>query len=117
METALAKANCGISDSLPPDVSTTLMRPKWICCQLGAREHYVFPRALNLAGALQMLITDAWVDQRSLWRMMPGKTALRLTERFHPDLAAAQISHFTLPLLGREMLWRLRQRQGWEQVL
>ena len=28
---------------------------KWICCQLGAREHYAIPRALFLSGDCRLL--------------------------------------------------------------
>ena len=34
---------------------------KWLCCQLGAREHYAIPRALFRSGMLGYLVTDAWV--------------------------------------------------------
>ena len=33
---------------------------KWICCQLGAREHYAIPRALLPRGERDCLITDSW---------------------------------------------------------
>ena len=39
---------------------------KWICCQLGAREHYAIPRALSRLGTLDWLITDAWVPPSSI---------------------------------------------------
>ncbi len=32
----------------------------WICCQLGAREHFAVPRALHRDGKLAQLVTDAW---------------------------------------------------------
>jgi len=33
---------------------------KWLCCQIGAREHYAIPRALFRMGMLEYLLTDAW---------------------------------------------------------
>jgi len=30
---------------------------KWVCCQLGAREHYAIPRALFRTGMLGCLVT------------------------------------------------------------
>ena len=40
----------------------------WICCQLGAREHYAIPRALSRVGILEALVTDAWVPPTSILR-------------------------------------------------
>lgn len=37
----------------------------WICCQIGAREHYTIPRALHQQRKLSHLITDAWVNPSS----------------------------------------------------
>ena len=39
---------------------------KWLCCQLGAREHYAIPRALFRIGMLGCLVTDAWVPPSSV---------------------------------------------------
>jgi hypothetical protein len=39
---------------------------KWLCCQLGAREHYAIPRALFNLNALDWLVTDAWVPPSSV---------------------------------------------------
>ena len=50
------------------------MTPSWICCQVGAREHYAVPRALHRAGALHALVTDAWADP-------PGETEGHFSER------------------------------------
>src|SRR6185503_21068264 len=51
---------------------------KWICCQLGAREHYAVPRALQLGGVLGEFITDLWLK--------------RFKGRFHAGLASARVT-------------------------
>src|ERR1019366_2097608 len=33
-------------------------KPSWVCCQIGAREHYAVARALHQQGMLAGLITD-----------------------------------------------------------
>jgi glycosyltransferase involved in cell wall biosynthesis len=86
----------------------------WVCCQLGAREHYVVPRALHRAGRLAALITDAWVTPSSGWQMLPGEQAQRLGDRYHPELAAARVHHFTASLVGRELVWRAQGVSGWD---
>ena len=58
----------------------------WICCQLGAREHYAVPRALLLSGLLGEFITDLWIRPGTLLHSWKG-----LTGRFHPGLAGARV--------------------------
>ena len=53
----------------------------WICCQLGAREHYSIPRALHQRGSLARLITDAWVFPRNPL----GLAKRTLRERYHAN--------------------------------
>ena len=82
---------------------------KWICCQLGAREHYAIARALQLNGLLDELITDLWMRSGTLGR-------------FHPELAQARV---TAPNLGTLLFelkasrltgWKLiKQRNDWFQ--
>lgn len=87
--------------------------PKWICCQLSAREHYAFPRALYGAGRLQTLIVDAWVNPNRFIKKIPGLPARRLSERYHSDLSKVEIIDFTFSLLVHTIGWRSRQLYGW----
>lgn len=88
---------------------------RWVCCHLGAREHYAVPRALHRHQRLERLITDAWV-RPGAWPL-PGVLARRLAERYHPELAAARVRSFTASLLLREAIWRTQQARGWEQMM
>jgi glycosyltransferase involved in cell wall biosynthesis len=47
-----------------------VIKTTWLCCQLGAREHYAVPRALARRSALDRIITDAWVPRTSLLRIV-----------------------------------------------
>lgn len=91
-------------------------RTRWVCCHLGAREHYAVPRALHRGRRLRRLITDAWVRPESAWSRLPGALPRRLSERFHPDLSNADVRAFTFSLMMREALWR-SQSSGWEQLM
>ena len=86
---------------------------RWVCCQLGAREHYAVPRALHRRGRLARLITDAWVPTGSMVEALPGQHARRLAERYHPELGGAAVTHFTAALVARELEWRMKGRSGW----
>lgn len=90
---------------------------QWVCCHLGAREHYAVPRALHRLQRLGLLVTDAWVTPGSVWARLPGDLPRRLSERFHPDLADAEIRAFTLRLMAREALWRSRPSAGWDGLI
>lgn len=75
---------------------------KWICCQLGAREHYAVPRALKLGGLLDELITDLWMK--------------RLVGRFHSGLAGARVVAPNIPALTFELKASLARENGWTLI-
>lgn len=85
---------------------------KWICCQLGAREHYAVPRALKLGGLLDEFITDLWIRPGTLlhsWKK-------RLTGRFHPELAGARVVAPNIPALTFELKASLARENGWDLI-
>lgn len=75
---------------------------KWICCQLGAREHYAVPRALQLSGLLDEFITDVWTR--------------RLTGRFHPGLARAHVRAPNISALTFELKAQATRLNGWKLI-
>jgi glycosyltransferase involved in cell wall biosynthesis len=75
--------------------------PKWICCQLGAREHYAIPRALYRSHALDRLITEAW----------------GFDGRRHQELKEAAVTSFNWSLITFEMLARVRGLRGWPLIM
>lgn len=89
------------------------MTPKWICLQIGAREHYAIPRMLARRGRLGALVTDAWVPPGSA----AGLLGRPLRERFHADLASSRVRAWTAGLAWLEFVSRVRGRSGWPLVL
>ncbi len=85
----------------------------WICCQLGAREHYAVPRALFRQEALRLLITDAWVQPQSVIRALGSG----LRERFHPELASASTKAWNSGLIAFEAAARIRKLSEWQRVI
>src|SRR5262245_12119431 len=72
-------------------IDTAALRRKseqdWICCQIGAREHYAVARALHRHNSLRLLLTDAWFPPRGpLTRLKPS-----LRTRFHAELTTANV--------------------------
>lgn len=91
--------------------------PSWICCQLGAREHYAIPRALHQVGQLAHLITDAWVPPQSALNQLPTPLFTNLRERFHADLTQTSVHAFTGSLMRFELTQRLQKTSGWERII
>jgi glycosyltransferase involved in cell wall biosynthesis len=89
---------------------------KWLCCQLGAREHYAIPRALFRVDMLAYLLTDAWVPPSSLLAKICGRGS-NLTERFHDQLRDARVKAFNSSLIVFEILARTRRLRGWTKII
>jgi glycosyltransferase involved in cell wall biosynthesis len=87
---------------------------KWLCCQLGAREHYAIPRGLFRLGILGGLITDAWARPSSLRAKICGR---RLAERFDGELRDAPVKAFNSSLILFEILARARGLGMWPSVI
>ena len=93
---------------------------KWLCFQLGAREHYALPRALHECGSLTALFTDAWADPRSPLGSAFKRLSSRLFTRFEPRLKDARVEHFTNSLLwfeARRTIIRSRRTNNWEHII
>jgi glycosyltransferase involved in cell wall biosynthesis len=87
--------------------------PQWICCQLGAREHYAIPRTLLRQRLLAQLVTDAWVQPANPLAAMSHS----LRQRFHPDLAQAPVRAWNSSLLAFELVARLQSVSGWPLII
>jgi glycosyltransferase involved in cell wall biosynthesis len=89
------------------------LNPGWICCQLGAREHYAVARALHQHRALQLLLTDAWARPKNLlWRLKPS-----LRARFHAELAAANVFAPNSGNIAFELRAKLAGLRDWQLII
>jgi glycosyltransferase involved in cell wall biosynthesis len=81
----------------------------WICCQVGAREHYAVPRALNRKRLLFELITDFWLAPSV------ASSAFRtgLLDRYHPELKNARVQSDNVSNAAFELKSRLATTNGW----
>jgi len=106
---------------LPQNISKesddTFAGPQWICCQLGAREHYVVPAYFHQRRRLRALLTDAWVRPNSLVEKCAVGGFRTLRDRFNSKLADAAVYHFT-PSLGRfELLAKIQSGiEFWKKI-
>jgi len=84
---------------------------------LGARDHYVVPRALHRTGQLAQLVTDAWSAPGTLASSIGSTLSTVFGQRFHPDLSGANVRALSASLIGHEIQWRLQRREGWDLVV
>src|SRR6266700_7318530 len=87
---------------------------KWLCCQLGAREHYPIPRALFRSSLLDRLVTDAWVPPSSFLAKLSGS---RLADRFHNELRDAPVIAFNSSMISFEALAHSRRLAEWPKIM
>jgi glycosyltransferase involved in cell wall biosynthesis len=87
---------------------------RWLCCQLGARDHYAIPRALFRLGTLDWLVTDAWIPPSSVLPKISGRS---LADRFHNELSDARVLAFNSSVILFEMLARARRLTEWETII
>ena len=86
------------------------MMRRWICSQIGAREHYAVPRALSRMGKLNILYTDWWAGP--LVRKIKFRQLSSWAGRFHPDLAHENVRSWNLSALGWEAGLRRRTKRA-----
>jgi glycosyltransferase involved in cell wall biosynthesis len=90
----------------------TQTAPRWVCCQIGRREHYAIPRALQRRGALAGLITDFWAA--GMFAATPGR---RSRERHHDELRSAPVWAPNAASLLLETSLRVSGQNGWNAIL
>ncbi len=75
----------------------------WLCAQLGAREHYAIPRALQRHHCLDGFYTDYWAKDgtRLLASKFNSKATRALAAKHHPDIPERNITRWNL----RSLLW------------
>ena len=85
----------------------------WICCQLGAREHYAVARSIHRRNTLQLLVTDVWVRPGNLLgRLKPG-----LSGRYHAGLATAEVYARNGANIAFELRSKFAGLTGWSRII
>ena len=83
---------------------------KWICCQVGAREHYAVPRALIQGGAEVSLYTDSYAGPfvRRAASVFPNRFLRSAAARFDEGLRSAPVKSWNV----RSLVWELGLRRA-----
>ena len=86
----------------------------WIVSQIGAREHYSVPRALQQSKQLGALLTDFWIPPGSPIGYLPGGQKLR--DRHHPDISPELVWAPNQSSLLFEVKQRIRKDEIWSTI-
>lgn len=89
----------------------------WLCCQLGAREHYAIPRALHQIRQLKVLITDTWINHHHPLNWLPKSYFANLRGRYHSELKNAPIKAFNESQIAWELAKTKQNLYGWERII
>ena len=87
----------------------------WTSIQLGSREHYAVPRALESAGKLDCLITDTWLSSGAAALVRPFHPSL--AGRRHERLPDSKVRSNTAGRLLTDLRLRRQRKSSWSTVL
>ena len=87
------------------------LHPLFHFAQIGARDHYAWPRALHRTGLLGSLTTDFWSGS---W---PYSQIRNIRGRYHPELSQAPVNAWNTSALITEAYWRLSQSSNWDEII
>ena len=96
------------------------MPDKIICIHIGARAHYLLPKALASQDKLEMLVTDTWIKDkwmRKLLARFPLRLIKSFANRFTEEINERKIKHFSISFLLTEILLRFRIKDPWKQII
>lgn len=94
--------------------------PKVICIHIGARAHYLIPKALQEKGYLHTLITDTWVGSpwlRWLLHRIPFAVFRSLAGRYNSVIPSFKVFSFGFRFLIFESVLRLKYSYSWRLIL
>ncbi|MEL7075838.1 MAG: glycosyltransferase family 4 protein [Cyanobacteria bacterium J06582_2] len=89
----------------------------WVCCQLGAREHYAIPRALHTSQQLKLSITDVWLPEKSIFNLLPKPILSHYRQRYHPELKTAPVKSFNYQTIDWEFAHKTQKTQEWDKII
>ncbi len=96
------------------------MPDKIICIHIGARAHYLLPKALASQDKLEMLVTDTWIKDkwmRKLLSRFPMRMVKSFSSRFAGEISHRKIKHFSIAFLIAEIRLRLKFNNDWNLIL
>jgi len=96
------------------------MPGKIICIHIGARAHYLLPKALASQDKLEMMITDTWIRKSSARKLLsrfPLRLVKSFSNRYNAEIDPKKVKHFSIQFLVAEILLRLKYKGDWPLIL
>ncbi len=96
------------------------MKPRIICIHIGARAHYLLPKALKSKNNLEALITDTWISSnklRSFLARFPLRLVKSFANRFTSSIPSQMVYSFSLRFLLIEIYLRFKYNSDWTRIL
>jgi glycosyltransferase involved in cell wall biosynthesis len=97
-----------------------LKRSKVICIHIGARAHYLLPKAIHASGQLHAMITDIWISSGFLRNMLivsPVRSLRALAGRYSKDISTVPIYSLGIGFLLYDFYLRLKYTYNWDLIL
>ena len=97
-------------------MNETLNLHLWLCCQIGARENYAIPRALNAQKLLAGLYTDMWFNHNASTSGYVDYFVPRLSGRYDAAIEKSKIISFNASAFWFEFRESANMHQGWRRM-
>lgn len=93
-------------------LSQRLEDSSWVVCQIGAREHYAIPRALEHSGQDILVYTDFWAGKET-FLPIPEK----LCQRFCQEVNDEHVVSWNMSFLFLELSFRFLGKKRWAATI
>ena len=83
--------------------SACAMKAKLICVHIGARAHFLIPKALQSNGDLFLLVTDTWIGSAFIRRVLnkiPFRLIKSLAQRYSASIPSVFVRSYSLYFLN-----------------
>ncbi|WP_291275028.1 glycosyltransferase family 4 protein [Flavobacterium sp.] len=93
-----------------------MKRSKVICVHIGARAHYLIPKAVLASGLLHSMITDTWIRSAFLRRVLtifPLRSLRALAGRYTEALSSSRVYSLGISFLLYDFYLRLKYGYSW----
>ena len=97
-----------------------MKRSKVICVHIGARAHYLLPKAIHASGQLHALITDTWISSgfiRRILSALPLMSLRALAGRYTKALSSSSVHSFGIWFLVYDFYLRLKYAYSWRLII
>src|SRR5688500_17401935 len=93
---------------------------KVTCIHIGARAHYLLPKAIQKHGKLGLLITDTWISSptlRAIFSKIPINLIKSFAGRYTCEIPLYRVKTLGLKFFVSDIGRRLRYKNDWRLII